>query len=302
MQNRIHFLAQQTFAQMMGFVIQTADGRLIVIDGGQEPADAGQLLSVLRAASGKAVPTVDAWFLTHPHYDHTGALINILTSRPADVEILHVYNNFPSRQFLARHDFVIGSSHLDRYLQVRPAIAAVEEAVTQGDVYEFGAARIEVLYTPDPAFTAEAYNDASMVLRLTLAGQTVIFLADLAAASGQKLVQLHGAALKSDIVQMAHHGQGGAQQPVYAAIAPQMCLWPTPQWIWDNDAGRGPGTHAWKTAETKQWMADLGAKHHLVAKDGGYIIDLPFDFDGPSPAPAYPVCRDWPQFQPKYAE
>ncbi len=296
MKNRIHFLAQQTAAQMLGFVIETADGKIIVIDGGQEMEDVQHLLQVLRQITGQSVPTVNAWFLTHPHYDHTGALINILTHCPDAVNIEHVYLNFPSRQFLARNDGGIGATHIDKFYAVRHMIADIEDVVTQGDSYTIGGAVIDVLYSHDPAFTAEAYNDSSLVLRLTLAGQTVLFLADLAYAGGQKLLAMHGDALKSDFVQMAHHGQGGAGQQVYNAIAPKACFWATPRWIWDNDIGAGPGTHTWKTADTKQWMAELGVRHHFVAKDGNYTIELPYDFDGPVAQPFGPVSTQWPKF------
>ncbi len=41
---------------------------------------------------------------------------------------------------------------------------------------------------------------------------------------------------------MAHHGQAGATKQLYEAIAPKICLWPTPEWLWNNDAGNGKNT------------------------------------------------------------
>ena len=33
---------------------------------------------------------------------------------------------------------------------------------------------------------------------------------------------------------MAHHGQDGVEMDVYRVIKPEICLWPTPDWLWDN--------------------------------------------------------------------
>lgn len=263
---------------MMGFIIETADGKVVVLDGGN-PGDAPHLLERLRGITGSEVPVVDAWFLTHPHNDHVGALIEIMTHQPQAVDIRQVYYNFPSRQFLANNDPVIGSQHIDWFYPIRPLLAPVTDTVTQGDSYQIGAARFDVLYSHDPAFTAEAYNDASLVLRLTLAGQTALFLADLGPHAGRKLLAMYGDGLKSDFVQMSHHGQGGVEKDVYAAIAPKICLWCTPQYLWDNDAGGGYNTHGWKTIEVRGWMQELGVKQNFVAKDGDFDFPLPYPLE-----------------------
>ena len=78
---------------------------------------------------------------------------------------------------------------------------------------------------------------------------------------------------------MAHHGQRGVAREVYEAILPSVCLWDTPDWLWENNnfysndpatAGKGPFT----TLETRAWLERLGTKVHYVAKDGDQIISL----------------------------
>jgi metal-dependent hydrolase (beta-lactamase superfamily II) len=80
MQNdRIHFLANRTCSQMMSFIIETA-GKIIVIDGGTA-GDAPHLLATLQKLTGAKVPHVDAWFFSHDHSDHVGALVQILKTQ-----------------------------------------------------------------------------------------------------------------------------------------------------------------------------------------------------------------------------
>lgn len=276
-ENRIHFLTHKTHEWMLSFIIETADGKIIVIDGGTA-GDADHLLENLKAVTGSEKPVIDAWFLTHPHLDHTGAFIRFM-SEETPLEVKHVYYNFPSRQYLARHDPGIGSTHIDKFYTIRDKIAEIADVVTQGDTYEVGEARFDILYTHDPAFIKEAYNDSSTVIRITLAGQKLLILADLAADGGKKLLAMHGDALKSDFVQMSHHGQGGVQRDVYEAVAPKCCFWCATQQLWDNDVGLGFNTHGWKTIETRTWMQELGVKYHYIIKDGDAHLNLPFAFE-----------------------
>lgn len=66
-------LSNQTYSQMMSYVITTRKGDLIVIDGGV-PGDAPHLRDVINKKGGH----VKAWFITHPHSDHVGALTQML--------------------------------------------------------------------------------------------------------------------------------------------------------------------------------------------------------------------------------
>lgn len=74
------------------------------------------------------------------------------------------------------------------------------------------------------------------------------------------------AALKCKMVQMSHHGQNGVGYEVYKALRPSVCLWPTPQWLWDNEGDQ------YTTPETKAWMKELNVEKHYCMKDGDQVI------------------------------
>ena len=61
---------------------------------------------------------------------------------------------------------------------------------------------------------------------------------------------------------------------MYEAIAPTGCLWNTPQWLWDNDVGKGFNTHVFNTVYTRGWMEELGVREHYVIKDGDQTLVL----------------------------
>ena len=46
----------------------------------------------------------------------------------------------------------------------------------------------------------------------------------------------------------------------YQAVAPRACLWNTPDWLWNNDAGNGFDTGPWRTVEVRGWMEELGVR------------------------------------------
>ena len=61
---------------------------------------------------------------------------------------------------------------------------------------------------------------------------------------------------------MAHHGQQGVTEKFYRHISPQVCLWPTPEWLWNNDIGAGFDTGPYKTLETRGWMEKMNTVNY----------------------------------------
>ena len=78
-------------------------------------------------------------------------------------------------------------------------------------------------------------------------------------------------------------GASRAERDVAAVLrgvrAEGLSLWPTPIWLWNNDAGGGYNTHNWQTVIVRGWMEELGVKHHFANKDGTQVIDLPYPFE-----------------------
>lgn len=88
-------------------VMQSKDGTLVVIDGGWD-SDSAHLLDVIRSKGGH----VSGWFITHPHSDHAGALIEILNNPDSQITIDNVYYKFTDQEWYDTHgsgrgDFVV---------------------------------------------------------------------------------------------------------------------------------------------------------------------------------------------------
>ena len=215
-----------------------------------------------------------AWLVTHPHSDHAGALAEILSKHSGEITIDGIYYSFLEDSWYQEKDSNAAGmvQHLKSIFAQMPQ-EKLHGNIVSGQVIEAGPARIQVL---NPAYktSSDFVNNSSVAYMVSLNGTNVVFLGDLALAGGDRLMsEVDLRALDCDIVQMAHHGQNGVDYEVYKALKPRASLWPTPQWLWDNDGGSGYGTGNWKTQETKNWLVRLGVQETYCIKDGNQVIE-----------------------------
>ena len=257
-------LGSATVAQNLSIVIKSPHGKLIVIDGGWE-ADADKLSSLILQQGGK----VDAWLITHPHEDHVGALCTILNDTARKIKIDKIYCSLATPDWY-RQVSPTGAGIADQLLSAftKLPVGTVTNNIGRRTEINIDDVNIRVLNNRG-VYTYNGVNNSSMVYKIRVSGQSILILGDLAYDGGKDLIKSCTAAeLKSDIVQMAHHGQQGVDQDVYALIAPTTCLWPSPAWLWNNDNGGGVGSGPWGTLKTRAWMDALGVKDNRSLKDG----------------------------------
>ena len=261
---------RQSFSQMMGYLLKTKTGETIVIDGGTS-ADAKYLVDLIKKhCDGK----IDAWFLTHAHSDHCNALCEILEGKTDPVEVKSLYYNFPEQEWLDKNEAGCASETARIFEGLKHYEGA--RAAKINEVFDFGPVTIKALNDFDPAITRNAINNSSICFRIDVAGKSILILGDLGVEGGERLIKMQGKeVLDCDVVQMAHHGQNGVAKSFYEVATPTICLWPTPDWLWDNQPpGKGPDSGPWKTLQTRAWMNELGVTEHYVSKDG--LIKLEF--------------------------
>ena len=257
-------LASTTGAQNLSIVIKSPHGKLIVVDGGWE-ADADKLSSLILQQGGK----VDSWLITHPHEDHVGALYAILNDGARKIKIDKIYCSLATPDWY-RQVSPTGAGIADQLLNafMKLPVGTVTNNIGRGTEINIDDVNIRVLNNRG-VYTYNGVNNSSMVYKIRVSGQSILILGDLAYDGGKDLIKTCTAAeLKSDIVQMAHHGQQGVDQDAYALIAPTTCLWPSPAWLWNNDNGGGVGSGSWGTLTTRAWMDALGVKDNRSLKDG----------------------------------
>lgn len=273
---RITLLSNQSASQMLSCVIETKEGSLLVVDGGTE-YDADHLAETIRSKGGR----VSAWLVTHPHSDHIGALTHMLADETGsynDIQIDAIYYSIEPQEWYEEID-------PNRAEMVAMFRAAVEAKIDQSRRHEYSPKgtsfsvdeiAVTVLNTPYLIPDFNAINDSSVAYLLEINGKKLIFLGDMGPLAGEQFIAEYSGSLDyldCDILQMAHHGQYGVNEDVYKILNPEICLWPTPDWLWDNDNGGGYNSGDWYTLETRKWMEDLGVKKNYCIKDGDQVLE-----------------------------
>ncbi|MBQ7647054.1 MAG: MBL fold metallo-hydrolase, partial [Clostridia bacterium] len=272
--NVLYQLSTHTSQQSMCYVIRTKEDKLIMIDSGNT-GDGSYVINFLKIITGKDVPHVDAWFFTHLHGDHTNAFYNIAVNYPGSITVDKLYYTFVLEEewYTSRG---LGLGTLNNFKKAIAKFPGSEKiTMVEGDTYIFDDYKFDVLLTMNSGYEIPTnyMNNTSTVMRMTIGDQTVLFLGNAGVEEGEFLLEKYGSALKSDFVQMAHHGQAGVEKDVYEAIAPTACLWTAPAWLYNNTSGK------YKTLEVRAWMEELGVKYHFIDKDGLQTIQFPYVFN-----------------------
>jgi len=254
---------------MMGYFIRTSNNKNIVVDGGLRKES-----ETLKQYIEKYGNTVDYWFITHPHKDHVGAFIDIVKN--TDIEIKNIYYSANNIDWYEKYESNRANEIADFYQTLEnDRIKSVVKTPQIGDIIEIKKnLKVEIFELANPEITNNAINNSSMVFKMYINDKSILFLGDTGTEESEKLIKQYGSRLKSDIVQVAHHGQRGATKELYKLVNPEICLWPTTSWLWDNDVGEGYNTANFKTIETREWLQNIGVKINYVAKDGDITINI----------------------------
>ncbi len=244
------------------YVFQTNDGKLAVMDGGvKEEAD---YLRGFLAALGNHV---DIWFVSHPHPDHIGAITEIL-KEPKGLKIDLVCHSEFSHKFIKKErDYAKAAKEF--YDVLHRSGVPVDNQTEPGKIFQLDQTRFKILDVKDEDIRVNPYNNSCMIIRAWDDKKSFLFLADSGIEQGDRL--LNGPFKKDldcDYLQLAHHGQQGVSKDFYRTIKFNACLWPTPSWVYNNDAGKGFNTHILKTIEIRELIDSLGIKKNYISFEG----------------------------------
>ena len=237
------------------YVLVTGNGKVIVMDGGL-PTDEVRLRTKLRSVGNH----VDAWFISHPHGDHVGALIPILENREG-ITIGTIYHSRLNAALLAQETSARNSFATPFYNALaRQTETKVVDVQETGQIYTIDGVKIKVLGIANIDIYDNAFNNSSMILKVWDDTKSVLFLGDAGVECGKKVLAAYPKDLDCDYIQMAHHGQQGCDETFYKTVNFRACLWPTPSWLW-----AATESSSYKTWETRRWVAEKGVTENHVA-------------------------------------
>lgn len=188
----------------MGYLIITDSRKLIMIDGGFDE-DAEPLLSLMREYSGQEKPTIDLWIITHPHGDHYFALRRLAKDDMRDmlcIKTLLYY--FPDGFSDRGGNTCLGDARaMQRVADVFSADTVTPEI--DGHIAIDGL-DFHFLYIPRDASELNNFNQLSLIFKVTGSKKSLLITGDAFHRNLQTVVDNYGENLRSDILQMPHHG------------------------------------------------------------------------------------------------
>ncbi len=257
---------------------QLSDGSFIIHDGGfNRDRDAKQIYEFLyENAPDKKNIVITAWIISHSHGDHDGCFYNFSRNYAHLVKLKYFISNLPLEGMSTDT-----ATSMQRTLNaVRDFSGAKLIQAHVGQVYHFADARIEILYTLDSFVPGSLnyFNTTSLSLHLDLGGQRFLVLGDTSNEAAGVLYSTCGDYLKSDFVQIAHHG--GPTGPtetssfknltnVYTASAAPVALWPA--------IARAINSYGTLPRNTT-WMNLPSTKEIFMAGDRQVVFTLPYTY------------------------
>lgn len=189
-------------AEQANCAVVTTQGRTYVVDAGDTYTPVSDYLTA-------TCLHLDGVFLSHPHEDHAGGLLDLLAAFRPDV--IYVPEGWYACKEVA--------DSIQAGMERAKALAIPVVAISAGDAVELsGAVRMNV-YNPAPGALPEEVNDLSLVLHATDGEHSALFTGDV--TMGGEPPNLPDC----DILHVPHHGADNATSPgLLAATAPEIAV------------------------------------------------------------------------------
>ena len=268
----------------LSMVLQLADGSFYIIDGGRyEPTKDGTIDEVINegSANKKEYSFVQdtagdveklwafiqentpagqrpqiTWMITHADTDHINAPVQFINAYAGQFDLNQVCYNFPNDG--------AGVAFVETVKNKYPN--AGHYVMRTGDKFYLpGNAELEILCTVDDLETLEwsNWNLTSAAWRFTVEGKTILICGDTETEPNTKMYQTFGNYLKSDVLQVPHHGANGGVLAMNKLVDPTICFWSVSKEKFENDNRMGGTSYA--KYDYNKWLrtsANVKAHYH----------------------------------------
>jgi competence protein ComEC len=186
-------------------LIRSPAGATILIDGGPDPEQVATKLAAL------GVRRLDLMVATHPHADHVAGLPAVLARYP--VGLIVDPGCFGDSPFYAGFLRAVAASG-DPVRHPRP-----------GDILRIGDVRVEIL-GPGHCFngTDSDPNNDSLVLRVSVGSDTVMFPGDAEQPAQTEVLRDEGPFLHATVLKVPHHGGATSLDEFFTAVGASLAV------------------------------------------------------------------------------
>jgi competence protein ComEC len=239
--------------------VRTAAGRTMLVDSGNEAADAQRV--ILPYLKKQGVSSLDYLVLTHPDQDHVGGMPAVLDGIAVSAFVDSVQ---PGE---------INQTYLRVLQQVQSkAIKAIKARRGNASIDLGAGTEVQLLGPEDPLLKGDSpTNNNGVVLRLTYGAVSALLPADIGQITEERLLA-HRDNLRSQILKVAHHGsQSSSTTQFLDAVQPEVALISV-------GAGNSYGHPSRETLQrmekrsTKVYRTDLNGTIEVAVDGRGYRV------------------------------
>jgi hypothetical protein len=284
------------------YIVTLEDGSFIVLDGGTgTTADVKRiyecLLDLYKRGHGGNEPTTErpidivAWYLSHPHGDHYVNMERFINQycvnyEQTPVTIKYLLANFTSPE--EHHNS--NNPNIALYNRIASLSAKIHGGMKYiklhtGQSFHIANIDFEVLYTHEHLYPTQlhTYNNSSTVIRMTLnhtengaltgGRETMLWLGDAQAAASKFMRAMYGDYLRSDMVQVAHHGLNGCELELYRLVAPECVWWPAGRTEW-KEKYHNPASTGYYQVSYQINYGIASIKYIILSDDFNYTVSI----------------------------
>ena len=237
----------------MSYIVQLNDGRFIVIDGGVDDNSSRlRMLSYMKSKTNAEKPVIACWMITHLDGDHFDNAYAFLRSFRTRVEVQGFAYTFPKKEDFKVlptdsadiRNYKIGA--LSLFDDKLPKWETLKNLYPDAEYWDmkaddkktFADVNIHVLITANERLpeSVHTHNLRSAAFKMTFTQGTeteaddksfMVFGDCSGNERSQYMLDTYGeSVLKSDVMQVIHHGLAGGHTLLYLAVDPSICLWP----------------------------------------------------------------------------
>lgn len=222
----------------MGYFVQLADGSFIVFDGAYSDQSRRLVKAMKELCPAGQKPVVRAWVLSHSHDDHWPTFSQIAKRQASEITVEYVIFS-PIDPEIAVSENGDTYFNTDVHADIAKFGAKTVYAHT-GMEFTFCNLKMEVLLSSDDIYKdnvshgAWFFNNSSTVVRLYDESYSFLVMGDIGKVGAELMMGVYGDYLKSDMIQIAHHGVEDVPLEFYEVAKGSILFYPCSQWLYDQ--------------------------------------------------------------------